>query len=120
MRNYAKHIGFENYSEIVTWNAIQTVTTPEHIQKLYNADFRQVTFNTAENPSVEKEFEDGSYVDAMGVLMKPSAYCFDPVERLFDVFGTGGGYVFAPSHNIQPDVPMVNIQTLFEAANMFR
>ena len=37
------------------------------------------------------------------------------VERLFDVFGTSGGYVMAPAHCIQPDVPPENIQALVDS-----
>jgi uroporphyrinogen decarboxylase len=44
----------------------------------------------------------------------------EQVKGLRDVYGTGGGYVFTPSHNIQPDAPMMNIQTMFEAANRYR
>jgi uroporphyrinogen decarboxylase len=33
-----------------------------------------------------------------------------------DIFSAGGGYVFAPVHNIQADVPAANIRALVEAA----
>ncbi|MCC6587554.1 MAG: hypothetical protein IT168_12730 [Bryobacterales bacterium] len=37
------------------------------------------------------------------------------VRRLFEVLGTGGGYVLSNVHNIQPDVPTENVLALFEA-----
>lgn len=36
------------------------------------------------------------------------------VRRLFEVMGSGGGYVLSNVHNIQPDVPVDNILALFE------
>lgn len=38
------------------------------------------------------------------------------VRELVEIFAPGGGYVFAPVHNIQPDVPPENIVAAFEAA----
>jgi uroporphyrinogen decarboxylase len=35
-------------------------------------------------------------------------------RRMFEVLGTGGGYVMAAVHNIQPDVPPANILALFD------
>jgi len=81
MRNYARYIGFEDYSETVTWKATQTVKTPDHVQRLYNADFRQVSFHAPDKPAQEKVLADGGYIDAMGVRMQPSAYYYDPVQR---------------------------------------
>ena len=37
-------------------------------------------------------------------------------QRLMRVLGEGGGYVFAPAHNIQADTPPENIVHLFDAA----
>jgi uroporphyrinogen decarboxylase len=42
------------------------------------------------------------------------------VRHLIEVYGAGGGYVFAPSHNIQPDAPVENVRAMFEAANKYR
>jgi uroporphyrinogen decarboxylase len=33
-----------------------------------------------------------------------------------EVIGKGGGYIFSPAHNIQPDTPIKNILTIYEAA----
>jgi uroporphyrinogen decarboxylase len=39
----------------------------------------------------------------------------DEVRRIFGILGTGGGYVLAAVHNIQPDVPPENILAMFAA-----
>jgi len=44
----------------------------------------------------------------------------EEVKKLIETFGNGGGYIFAPSHNIQPDVPVENIAAMFEAAIEYR
>jgi uroporphyrinogen decarboxylase len=31
-----------------------------------------------------------------------------------DVVGAGGGYILAPSHNIQPDTPLRNVLAVYE------
>jgi uroporphyrinogen decarboxylase len=38
------------------------------------------------------------------------------VRRHVEVFAPGGGYVFAPVHNIQAGVPPENIEAMFDAA----
>jgi uroporphyrinogen decarboxylase len=42
------------------------------------------------------------------------------VEHLIRVFGEGGGYLVAPSHNIQATVPPENVNAMFTAANKYR
>ncbi|GAI97025.1 unnamed protein product [marine sediment metagenome] len=37
------------------------------------------------------------------------------VRKRIDQFAPGGGFVFCPIHNVQPDVPMENLDALFEA-----
>ena len=37
----------------------------------------------------------------------------DEVRRRIDQLAPGGGYVFAPIHNIQPDVPVENVVAMF-------
>ena len=37
-------------------------------------------------------------------------------RALIDTLGPGGGYIFAPSHQIQPDVPSQNIVAMYDAA----
>ena len=36
------------------------------------------------------------------------------VRRRIDVLGKGGGYICAPSHNIQPDTPVENVLAMYE------
>jgi uroporphyrinogen decarboxylase len=40
----------------------------------------------------------------------------DGARALIDTLGPGGGYIFAPSHQIQPDVPPENIISMYDAA----
>jgi uroporphyrinogen decarboxylase len=37
------------------------------------------------------------------------------VHRRIDILGKGGGYIVAPAHNIQEDVPVENVLALFDA-----
>ena len=39
------------------------------------------------------------------------------VKKNMELFKTGGGYVFAQVHNIQPDVPVENVIAMYEAYN---
>jgi len=39
----------------------------------------------------------------------------EEVKRIVAILGEGGGYIFAPSHNIQADVPPENIVAMYEA-----
>lgn len=38
------------------------------------------------------------------------------VRRRIKDMKPGGGFVFAPVHNIQPEVPVQNVLTLYESA----
>jgi uroporphyrinogen decarboxylase len=38
------------------------------------------------------------------------------VEESLAILGKGGGYVLAPAHNVQADVPPENLASLFAAA----
>lgn len=40
----------------------------------------------------------------------------DEVKRRIETLGPGGGYVLAPGHNIQSEVPPENVVAMFEAA----
>jgi len=37
------------------------------------------------------------------------------VRERFEALGTGGGFIFCTAHNLQPDVPLENIEALFDA-----
>jgi uroporphyrinogen decarboxylase len=41
------------------------------------------------------------------------------VRRVISGFAPGGGYIFAPCHNLQPDVPPENIVAMYRAAAEF-
>jgi uroporphyrinogen decarboxylase len=38
------------------------------------------------------------------------------VRRRLETLGPGGGYVLAPGHNIQKEVPPANVIAMYEAA----
>ena len=43
----------------------------------------------------------------------------DEVKRQIDSFAPGGGFFLAPSHCIQPGVPLENIITMYETAKKY-
>jgi uroporphyrinogen decarboxylase len=43
----------------------------------------------------------------------------DEVRRRIDDLAPGGGFVFAPVHNIQAEVPVENVVAMFEAAREY-
>ncbi len=43
----------------------------------------------------------------------------DEVRRRMDELAPGGGFVFAPVHNIQPEVPAKNVVAMYEAAHKY-
>jgi uroporphyrinogen decarboxylase len=55
-------------------------------------------------------------VDVQGWLQRATrAEIEAEVNRLMDEVGDGGGYILAPSHNIQPDAPLENVLAVYEA-----
>jgi uroporphyrinogen decarboxylase len=38
------------------------------------------------------------------------------VRRRLEIFAPGGGFVFAPIHNLQADVPPENVEAMYEEA----
>ena len=44
----------------------------------------------------------------------------EEVKRTIDVLGKDGGYILAPSHNLQPDTTVENIITMYETAQKRR
>jgi uroporphyrinogen decarboxylase len=38
------------------------------------------------------------------------------VRRRLEIFAPGGGFVFAPIHNLQADVPPENVAAMYEEA----
>jgi len=43
----------------------------------------------------------------------------EEVKRLIRIFGPGGGWIAAPSHNIEPETPPENIVAMFDALQEF-
>jgi uroporphyrinogen decarboxylase len=74
--------------------------------------------------TLKKEFGDQlvfhGAIDVQKILpFKSPAEIRDEVKRVIDILAPGGGYVLAPSHNIQGDTPPENIVAMFEAAIEF-
>lgn len=44
---------------------------------------------------------------------------YDEVERRINDLGVGGGYILAPCHNINTDIPLENVFAVFDAARKF-
>jgi hypothetical protein len=44
----------------------------------------------------------------------------DMVRERIRIFGTGGGYIFNPIHNVQAGVPVENLLALYEAVDKYR
>jgi uroporphyrinogen decarboxylase len=42
--------------------------------------------------------------------------CRAEARHRLDIIARGGGYIFAPGHNIQPDAPLENILAVYEEA----
>lgn len=44
----------------------------------------------------------------------------DHVQRMIDIFAPGGGFLFAPTHNIQADIPPETVMAIYDVANRYR
>ncbi len=54
-------------------------------------------------------------VDVQGWLQRATPVAIEAeVNRLMDEVGRGGGYILAPSHNVQPDTPLENVLAVYE------
>jgi uroporphyrinogen decarboxylase len=54
-------------------------------------------------------------VDVQGWLQRATLLEVEAgVNRLMDEVGAGGGYILAPSHNIQPDTPLENVLAVYQ------
>jgi uroporphyrinogen decarboxylase len=71
--------------------------------------------------ALKRDFGDvltfwGGGVDTQGVLPKGSPQDVkDDVRQNIEALAPGGGFVFNTVHNIQPDVPAVNLAAMYEA-----
>ena len=55
-------------------------------------------------------------VDTQKLIMEATPEVFKAeIFRLVEVLGKDGGFVLAPSHNIQPNVPLENLAAMFDA-----
>lgn len=75
--------------------------------------------------SLKENFGDeitfwGGGCDTQKVLPKGSIKeVRQEVKKNVETFAPGGGFVFTPVHNIQPDVPIENIKAVYEAAKEY-
>jgi uroporphyrinogen decarboxylase len=77
-----------------------------------------------ELPKLKSEF--GKHLTFWGASVRTEALEFATIEAIgaealetIRILAPGGGFVFAPIHNIQPGVPPENIVTLFETARKY-
>ncbi len=80
----------------------------------------QVSAKDMEPGRLKREFGDRinfwGGIDTQRILPRGSAgEVRSEVRRIFELMGSGGGWVLGAVHNIQPDVPPENICALFEA-----
>ncbi len=81
----------------------------------------QVSAAGMETKRLKKEFGSKMMfwgaIDTQHVLpYGDTAEVYQEVKKRIDDLGVGGGYVLAPVHNIQPEVPPQNIRAMFQAA----
>lgn len=63
----------------------------------------------------------GGGVDTQRVLpFGTPAEIRSQVHDTMEIFGTNGGFVFNPSHNVQAGIPVGNLLALYQAVNEFR
>ena len=63
----------------------------------------------------------GGGADARSILPQGTpAEVRQDVRRRLKIFSEGGGYVFAPIHNLQPDIPPENILAMYDEAAAWR
>ena len=63
----------------------------------------------------------GGGCDMQNVLMQADLpELKDHVRRMIDTFAPGGGFLFAPTHNFQADVPPEKIMAVYETVAEYR
>ena len=63
-----------------------------------------------------KELSFWGAIDTQKLIMQASPEEFKAaIFKLVEVLGRDGGFVLAPSHNIQPNIPFENLKAMFEA-----
>lgn len=77
---YETYLSLEHTPDVITHKAMGTVVTPPKILDMVGVDFKTVRLKAPwNNPSIV--YEDGSYLDDYGCLMKPCEYYYDNVKR---------------------------------------
>ena len=85
----------------------------------------QVSAANMDSKKLKKEFGDvltfwGGAVDTQRVLnMGTPQQVRDEVKRRIDDLAPGGGFIFTPVHNVQPDVPPENFMAMWETWKEF-
>ncbi|MDR1337204.1 MAG: hypothetical protein LBK22_10285 [Tannerella sp.] len=85
----------------------------------------QFTAKDMELEGLKKDFGQyltfwGGGVDTQSTLNKGTpAQVRDEVKRIIDLMAPGGGFVFAPVHNVQEDVPPENFWAMWDALNEY-
>jgi uroporphyrinogen decarboxylase len=87
-------------------NPVQTDCRDMEPERLKREFGRDLVFWGASCPAAVLEFGTPAEVQAQA-------------RRAIEALAPGGGYVFAPIHNIQPQVPPQNIVALLEAARVY-
>ncbi|MGE4283160.1 MAG: uroporphyrinogen decarboxylase family protein [Clostridia bacterium] len=86
----------------------------------------QVSATGMDPLTLKKDFGDsivfwGAGVDSQKVLPTGTPeQVKDEVKRRIEELAPGGGFVFAPIHNIQSDVPQANLVAMWEAFKQYR
>jgi len=58
-------------------------------------------------------------IDTQELLYKDPKTIRAGVKETLEIMGKGGGYIFATSHNVEPDTPPENVVAMFDAALEF-
>lgn len=86
----------------------------------------QVSANGMDTKKLKKEFGQeltfwGGGVDTQHILPRGTPQeVREEVKRRIEELAPGGGFIFAPIHNIQADVPPENIMAMWETFNEYR
>jgi len=86
----------------------------------------QFTAKNMELKGLKKDFGKditfwGGGVDTQSTLNKGTPQQVgDEVRRIIDLMAPGGGFVFAPVHNVQEDVPPANFWAMWDALDGYR
>ena len=78
--DFERFLNLEVTPHILTHKVMGTVVTPDSISKMYETDFATIRLKAPRNYR-QTVFEDGSYLDDYGALMKPTEYYYDTVSR---------------------------------------